>query len=149
MKTLTIAMLVFAGFILCYTGTLNAMNKIKVSEKGQINGKVIDYASGLNLQSASIELYNSDNSSLVVGTITNNKGEFTITMIEPGNYYLEISLDGYYNYMANNIVIKKEGGKTEIGEIQLYHKLNKSVRMTSKNRLPNKESGFALNNKHY
>jgi hypothetical protein len=82
----------------------------------------------------------------VVGTLTNNRGEFTLTMLEPGDYYLNINLQGYEGFRVKSIVIKKEGGKTDIGEIQLSKTSKKTSRQIARNMVIEKECNLAVNN---
>lgn len=145
MKTLTITILVCTTFLLLLTTVSKAMSSINISEKGQICGRIVDITTGNPLQSVSIDLYTSDGKKLVVGTLTNNKGIFTLTMLEPGDYILDISLDGYNNYRVYNVIVKKNIVKNEIGDIQLQKKINKSARTASRYKMPVYESAFAQN----
>ena len=144
MKTLTITVLVCTAFLLLLTTASKAMSSINISEKGQICGRIVDITTGNPLQSVSIDLYTSDGKKLVVGTLTNNKGIFTLTMLEPGDYLLDISLDGYNSYRIYKVVVKENVLKNEIGDIKLQKKVNKSARTTSRNKQVIKESAVAL-----
>lgn len=144
MKTLTIAIWVCTAILLVVTSASKAMGSIGVSEKGRICGRIVDFTTGNPLVSVSIDLLTSDGLKLVVGTLTNNKGEFTLTMLEPGNYILDISLDGYNNYRIYNVIVKENVLKNEIGDIKLQKKVNKSARTTSRNKQVIKESAVAL-----
>lgn len=147
MKTLTTSILVCAAFLLVLTTASKAMGNISISEKGQISGRVTDASGGIALESASVDLYNCSGVKLVAGTLTNNKGEFTLTMIEPGEFYLEISMQGYSAFRIKNINIKKEGVKTDVGEIQLNRVSKKNARLTARNNFQVAECDLALNNK--
>jgi uncharacterized surface anchored protein len=146
MKTLTTSILVCAAFLLVLTSASKAMGSINISEKGQICGRIVDFTTENPLESASVELYTATGKKLVVGTLTNSKGIFTFTMIEPGEYFLEISLEGYAAFRIKSIEIKKEGGKTDVGEIQLNRVSKKNARLTARNNFPVAERNLALNN---
>ena len=107
MKTFTIVILGCTAILLVLTSVSKAIGSIGVSEKGRICGRIVDFTTGNPLISASVDLLTSDGLKLVVGTLTNNKGEFTLTMLEPGNYVLDISIDGYNNYRIYNVFVKK------------------------------------------
>lgn len=144
MKTFTITILVCTAILLVLTSASKAIGSIGVSEKGRICGRIIDFTTGNPLLSVSVDLLTSDGLKLVVGTLTNNKGEFTLTMLEPGNYVLDISLDGYNNYRIYNVVVKEKVVKNEIGDIKLQKKMHKSTRAASYKKLVEKESAVAL-----
>ncbi len=144
MKTLTITVLVCTAFLLLQTTASKAIGSISISEKGQICGRIVDSISGNPLESVSVDLYTSKGEKLVVGTLTNNKGVFTLTMIEPGDYILDISIDGYYSYRAYNLNVKTEVAKNEVGEVKLTKKIGKTERTTSRNKQVVKEADIAL-----
>jgi 5-hydroxyisourate hydrolase-like protein (transthyretin family) len=144
MKILTITVLVCTAFLLLQTTASKAIGSISISEKGQICGRIVDSISGNPLESVSVDLYTSKGEKLVVGTLTNNKGVFTLTMIEPGDYILDISIDGYYSYRAYNVNVKTEVAKNEVGEVKLTKKIGKTERTTSRNKQVVKEADIAL-----
>lgn len=144
MKTLTITVLVCIAFLLLPTTASKAMGSISISEKGQICGRIVDSITGNPLESVSVDLYTSKGEKLVVGTLTNNKGMFTLTMIEPGDYILDISINGYYSYRAYNLNVKTGVVKNEVGEVKLTKKIGKTDRSTSRNKQVVKEAEIAL-----
>ncbi len=144
MKTFTITILVCTAILLVLTSASKAIGSIGISEKGRICGRIVDFTTGNPLVSVSVDLLTSDGLKLVVGTLTNNKGEFTLTMLEPGNYILDISLDGYNNYRVYNVTVKNNVIKNEIGDIKLQKKINKTTRTTSRSKQVVKESAVAL-----
>lgn len=147
MKTLAKTILVCTAFLLLLTTASKAMGSIEITGKGQIRGRVTDLLSGQTLESVSVDLYSKSGPLLVAGTLTNNKGEFTITMIEPGDYYLEISKQGYSGFRMKNIAIRKDGVKTELGEIQLNRISKKSARNFADRNFPVAEYDLAANSK--
>jgi hypothetical protein len=60
-----------------------------------ISGEVKDKAAKTALSYVSVELKTVKDSAFVAGTITSEKGSFTLSGIKPGNYLLEVSLTGY------------------------------------------------------
>lgn len=144
MKTLTLTIWVCTAILLVLTSASKAMGNIGISEKGRICGRIVDLSTGNPLISVSVDLLTSDGLKLVVGTLTNNKGEFTLTMLEPGNYILDINLEGYNSYRIYNVMVKEKVEKNEIGDIKLQKKIHKSTRAASRNKLVVKESAVAL-----
>jgi len=83
---------------------------------GRVEGKVQDIKTKLNLEYANISLFKSsdfDNqeSILLNGTITNNKGVFTFNELETGAYFVEISYTGYTTKSIDFIITGKKLNK--------------------------------------
>lgn len=72
--------------------------------KYSISGKLIDYSTKEPIEYASIIIYKLPDTVLVTGSITNNKGEFTLKKILTGKYLLKYSFVGYQTAL-NNIEI--------------------------------------------
>lgn len=90
-----------------------------LSLQAQLNGSVRDEAD-LPIEFANIALYSLPDSSLVSGTTTNSKGEFSLNSENPDNGFLKISFIGYKtkNVAAipeQTIVLKTE--TTELDEV--------------------------------
>lgn len=80
-----------------------SLNSFKNLDFGYIKGKIKN-KNNINLEFATVSLYNNKDNSLVEGTITNSKGKFLFTDIIEGNYRIEISFIGYKD---TSIVINK------------------------------------------
>ena len=80
-----------------------SLNSFKNFDFGYIKGKIKN-KNNINLEFATVSLYNNKDNSLVEGTITNSKGKFLFTDIIEGNYRIEISFIGYKD---TSIVINK------------------------------------------
>lgn len=146
MKTLTTAIWVCTAFLLLLTTASKAMGSIRISEKGRICGFITDATTGKPLDSVSVDLYTISGSKLVVGTLTNNKGEFNLTMLEPGDYYLDISMPGYSGFRVKSIKVKKDAAKIDVGEIQLSKISKKAAKLAAKNKSTANEINLAINN---
>ena len=81
---------------LLFTTNLYANNdKTSKIRKGKLSGIVTDGKTKQPLAYSTIRLFNSQDSSLVKGVITNTKGFFEIKDIDFGNYYTKIDFIGY------------------------------------------------------
>lgn len=80
-----------------------SLNSFKNLDFGYIKGKIKN-KNNINLEFATVSLYNNKDNSLVEGTISNSKGKFLFTDIIEGNYRIEISFIGYKD---TSIVINK------------------------------------------
>ena len=78
----------------------------------EIKGKVIDIETDGPLEYATVSLFNSQDSTLVTGVITDTKGTFSIKA-KPGKYYVVIQFMGY-EPKTININLKD---KTDLGNI--------------------------------
>ena len=77
-------------FILFLTSYSFGQNK-GVTISGLIKDKVEKSA----LSYVSVALKTEKDSAFVAGTVSNGEGRFTLSNIQPNNYYFEISLNGY------------------------------------------------------
>ncbi len=84
---------------------------IKVSGAGKITGNICCNATGMPLESATVTLYLSSDSTMVAGTISDNKGCFYFSMLEPGDYFLIISETGFEKQQINNLTVKASDPK--------------------------------------
>ncbi|MBS1493893.1 MAG: TonB-dependent receptor [Bacteroidetes bacterium] len=75
------------------------------SDNGKISGKVTDKDNNNAIQSATVKLLNSKDSSLVKGTETDANGEFTIANVPYGKYSVLVELTGYSKSYARGITI--------------------------------------------
>lgn len=133
MKSTTfLTMMVLAVIAMMTAGASTAMNKIKVSDQGRICGRISEFITGQLLAFASVELFSSIDSSLVVGTLTNNKGEFNFSMLKPGDYFLVVSLEGFATKQVQPVTVRDGDGKVEMGEILL----TKATRKPARNQSP-------------
>ncbi|HSM46943.1 MAG TPA: carboxypeptidase-like regulatory domain-containing protein, partial [Draconibacterium sp.] len=130
MKSTTIlTMMVLTVIAIMTAGASKAMNAITVSDQGRICGRISEFITGQLLALASVELFSSIDSTLVVGTLTNNKGEFSFSMLKPGDYFLVVSLEGFATKQVQPVTVRKGDVKAELGEIQL----SRSSRKPAKN----------------
>ena len=84
---------------------------------GQIIGNISDEENN-KLEYATIVLYNQKNDSQITGVVSDKKGNFTITGINRGTYYIKTSFLGYRPQKIRDIVINKNS-KVDLGVIVL------------------------------
>ena len=77
-------------FIL-FSNALFAQTPVKTS----ISGAVFEKESKHSLEFVNVSLLRASDSTLVKGAVTNEKGEFTITEIPAGKYYIKLNSVGY------------------------------------------------------
>jgi len=64
-------------------------------KKFTLSGVLVDSISNQPIEYASVAIYQSSDTSLVTGVITNNKGEFVATGLKNGDYLVSFSFVGY------------------------------------------------------
>src|SRR5579859_310094 len=79
--------------------------RINASTGGTILGKLIDSATTLPIESATITLYSTGKSAVLTRTRSDSGGDFRITKIPPGKYTTAIEFVGYRTIHINNIIV--------------------------------------------
>ncbi len=94
--------------------------------KGVIKGQVLEIDSHKPMSYAQISVYNVGNDKLVNGTIAEKDGNFSITNLPNGKYYLMIKFIGYEKKKVNSIVISEGSPVYNLGKIELNFSTYKS-----------------------
>ncbi len=72
---------------------------------GRVSGKVVDSIKGAPLEYSSVTIQNLKDSSIILGSLVDEKGFFEITKIPYGAYELVISYLGYQDYVKKPIMV--------------------------------------------
>jgi len=86
---------------------------------GTMRGKIIDSNSKNPLEYANIAIYNLPDSTLAGGGIADVNGEFLITSLTPGVYFVDAKFIGYEHTKFDNVKISRESGNVNLGTIAL------------------------------
>ena len=90
------------------------------AQNASISGIVKEKATLTTMPYVSVTLKNENDSSLVVGTITNEEGRFTITNVKHGKYFIEVSFVGYKTHkqsvFVGNLNTYLDAGAIELSE---------------------------------
>jgi len=86
--------------------------------KGKITGKIIDAKSAQTVEYATITLYDQKDSSLVTGTVSNQKGKFEIEA-SFGVYNIRIEFISYEPRVITGIKVSKEKLFVDVGTVNL------------------------------
>ncbi len=92
---------------------------------GNIKGKVYENGNNTPLEFVNIAILRSD-SSLITGTVSDDKGEYMIASIEEGTYLVRASLVGYSTYYKS-IIIRSDPNEENIAMELSDMKLNEIV----------------------
>lgn len=111
-KRFLLVLALIAGMLTTSAQTQNApMN----AARGVVKGVVIDASSSKPMEFVNVALYSKKDSVLLTGTITNKQGEFSITPVKRGNYYLEINFIGFKKKTVSDIFVNKEQPVVDVG----------------------------------
>ncbi len=89
---------------------------------GIISGTVHDETSNAHVEYANIILFSVQDSAMVTGTITDSRGKFTLSSINPGKYYLRVQFIGYENKDISGIHINPRSADIKLGDIRVKPK---------------------------
>lgn len=90
-----------------------------VAMRGTMKGKIIEQGSKTPLEYANVAVYSSKDSSLAGGGSANANGEFQITDLKPGVYYIDAKFIGYEHTIKENIRIDKNKLDIDLGVVVL------------------------------
>lgn len=89
------------------------------AQHASVSGKVVDAANNMALEYASVALFNSADSSLVSGVITNAEGRFNLTKLHAGDFYMQAQFIGYQTLVTQSFSVS-EGQNLVFGNIALH-----------------------------
>ncbi len=118
-----IALLAIAYFIsLSFQSLAREGDSREPETSASLDGRVIDSRSGAGLGYASVVLFSND-TAMVAGTITEERGTFRLEDLKPGKYFLEIRYTGYKAFTISDIVLETGKMRKSLGEIALHPEL--------------------------
>jgi outer membrane receptor protein involved in Fe transport len=94
-------------------------NTLPLFTDGIIKGLVMDSSAEKPLQFANVTIHKSSDSAYLGGTATGTNGEFIITNVTEGNYFIKISYIGYDNKFVPGVKVYKDQAKFDAGTIKL------------------------------
>lgn len=97
------------SFLLVFSSALFAQN-------ASVHGIIIDEFTGAPMNYASISIYKTSDTNLVNGTLTDSTGNFKLSNLKPGNFFLKIQFVGYQTKRISSLNIA-EGQKVDLGVI--------------------------------
>lgn len=107
MKSITIFFLTFLVLIVT-SESITANTPNTPADDGKIMGSIADNSQNEKIEYANIMLFNSTDSTLITGTITNANGEFVMEKVPYGKYYIIADFIGYNKKMIKDIELDKK-----------------------------------------
>jgi outer membrane receptor protein involved in Fe transport len=93
------------------------LSSVASSQKGVLNGHVLDSTTRESIPYASLVLFHAKSHSMVFGVAADSAGNFSISNIEEGSYYVLCSVLGYHNFRSSPVKINDD--PVSIGDIEL------------------------------
>ena len=123
--------LVWSVLFLLIAGSSASMT-IDVDKKGIITGRISDFTTNGPIEFVMVDLFTVKDSILVVGTLTDIEGNFSISMLDSGNYYVEINDRDFGKKIIHLVIINENVSKVNLGEILLFRMPHKSAKLFSR-----------------
>ncbi len=101
-------------YFLFFISLTMALNSYAVN--GRVEGRIIDALHSDPMEYASVALYRVSDKSLVAGSITNEKGNFSFEKISPDSYLIKVQFLGYENKQTESFELKS-GQNYQLGDI--------------------------------
>jgi iron complex outermembrane receptor protein len=97
---------------------LSPLVLIAQTSSSQVKGIIIDSSSGSPLEYALVGMLSLDDTTIAIGTLSDEKGMFEIDKIKSGHYILKVSFIGYTPFVSDTIIISST--KTQIDLDSIY-----------------------------
>ena len=76
--------------------------------KSKIFGTAIDKETKLPLEFVNVSLHHANDSTLVIGTVTGQDGNYNLTNIAPGKYFVQLNLMGFEPAFTQGITLNSQ-----------------------------------------
>ncbi len=90
-----------------------------IFEKGLVRGTIVDSADGTPLQFATITMHRQADKAFTGGASTGTNGEFILTKITEGKYFLKVTYVGYETKYVSNLDISSAKSEYTIGAVRM------------------------------
>ena len=108
-----------ASLLILFVMLATSLFANEADKEGKVKGAVIEQASDVVVEYATVALYSSETNDLITGTITDHTGNFKIDKVPFGTYFLKISFIGYYDKTIESVVVNEENKNINLGNIEL------------------------------
>ena len=92
---------------------------INVSASGKISGRICCAQSKSPAEFVSVTLFSVVDSSMVAGTISNSNGSFSFSMLDTGEYFLEIDDANFEKVKIGKLNVQNNNFKIQLDDIEL------------------------------
>ena len=113
MRNIIVVLLVF----ICFSTVINAQPYN--DPKGRISGKVIDAVTKQPVDYATVSVFKAGSASPINGVVTDPKGNFAITNLNPGDYSISVDFMGYKKKVVDQLSLNSATPNIALGTIML------------------------------
>ena len=99
--------------------TLNGQPPVEIKSVGKITGTVLEKESGKPVEFATLQLYRVSDQTMVKGTVSDTKGNFSINDVPVGEYLLRYSFIGFENMEIPSVYIDSKHLKVDLGNLYI------------------------------
>src|SRR5690554_4140443 len=113
---------IFLGLLLSVliSGWTQAQDRPAGLAATRISGQVLDASTNQPIETATIAVWRTADSTLVTGTVTDAEGRFTIEGLRPGRYYVTVSFVGYRRQVISDVTLRPPTAlQVDLGTIRL------------------------------
>ncbi len=107
------------SFLFFLLGILPFLALSQSRPDGIIQGKVIETQSKLPVEYANVALVDTAKRIIIGGAVTDSTGQFTLTNIPPGIYFLDYSFIGYEKKRSSPVGISRKNNRVNLGVVGL------------------------------
>ncbi|MEQ8477692.1 TonB-dependent receptor [Fulvivirga sp.] len=86
--------------VLCFITSFSSLTLFGQVKEASISGTIREKVSNESLSFVTVAIRTTTDSTLIGGTITNERGLFTVDKVKPGDYLIEVSFIGYKKYLS-------------------------------------------------
>lgn len=94
--------------------------KAEMPKKLKIIGVLIDAEANKPLAYSSVVLYSQKDNELITGAISNEQGDFEISDVGPGKYFIIIRSVGYKDDTISNVIMRPDTPLKDLGKIMIH-----------------------------
>jgi len=116
MKKITLSLILLTAVMFVSFANVYSQDK---KEGTVLKGVVVDKTSGTAMESATIQVFKSEDSTLFNGASTDKSGSFVINNIPEGLYTVKVSYIGYSTAVAKNVKAGKDRKEINLGTVKL------------------------------
>jgi len=111
--------LLFFGKILFATDPGDPVTGDDRPRNGIITGHVVEAGTVDPMEYSTIAAYNSEDSTLIGGTVTDQDGNFEVKGLSYGSYYVETNFVGYNKKVIDPVLLTPDNWKADLGKLEL------------------------------
>lgn len=122
LKFATALILAVSISVFAQSGQQRKIDPSQIQASGKISGTVVDGQTNQPIEYGNVVLYKVKDSVMVTGSVTSDKGRFSLEKLMPGRYYIKISYIGYTTRRVDSLFISPKKMEYNFGKIKLTPK---------------------------